>query len=146
MMVHSYRQYVCQRFSTGGMRTPRGMPAVAKGYAGKNIVAKNIISKNNNQFRFKLSNYKKIDCNIKFMERRSKQQPLKQFNFHSNCLISSFLTYLGVGIGALRLKMSLPLNCPTSHLYVVSLCMVGERVFAGISEPHIPELRKKDGW
>jgi len=29
-----------QPFSTGGTRTPRGTPAVVKGYAGKNIVAK----------------------------------------------------------------------------------------------------------
>jgi len=29
-----------QRFSTGGTRTPRGTSAVAKGYAGKNIVTK----------------------------------------------------------------------------------------------------------
>jgi len=33
-----------QRFSTSGTRTPRGTPAVAKGYAGKNIVAKYVIS------------------------------------------------------------------------------------------------------
>ena len=34
-----------QRFSTGGKRTPRGTPAVAKGYAGKNSVTKYFLLK-----------------------------------------------------------------------------------------------------
>ena len=42
------RQYrLDQRFPTGGTRTPRGTPAVAKGYARKNKKSeKNILCKN----------------------------------------------------------------------------------------------------
>jgi len=46
--------FLHQRFSTGGTRTPKGTPAVAKGYAGKNIVKQYFFAKTDNTNAFLL--------------------------------------------------------------------------------------------
>jgi len=46
----------------------------------------------------------------------------------------------GGGDGGMRLKKTLPTTNPHTHVPPVEAeCMVDDRVFAGICEPHVPE-------
>ena len=80
----------------------------------------------------------------------AEKQPLKRVNFHFDWSISSYKPKIKfifrVEMGHASQKASAPqqllsVTPLTGGHPVEAECVVDDRVFTGISEPHIPELR-----